>query len=117
MLRQTLFALTGDPREVDPVVALLDARDTKARPQAAELLARFALPPTLVDPIARWLYRWWLDATALPLVAAWLSAQGLPTHQIDGVQANFSFRRTLSAWLWHRAGVLADMAGELSARS
>jgi len=114
VLRETLFALTCDPHELEPVLAWLDGRDAYARRQAAELLARLALPPTLAEPIARRLARWRLGPAGLPLATAWLSTQGLPTYRIDGFQAHLPLvRRILAAWPWRRAGVLTAVAGEL----
>lgn len=114
VLRETLFALTGDPRELDPVLAWLDGCDAEARTRAAELLARLALPPTLAEPIARRLGRWRVGAARLPLASAWLTTQGMPTHRIDGFQAHLPLvRRILTAWPWRRARLLGAIAGEL----
>ncbi len=114
VLRETLFALTCDPHELDPILAWVNGHDADARRRAAELLARLALPPTLAEPIARQLARWRLGAAGLPLAIAWLSTQGLPTHRIDGFQAHLPLvRRILAAWPWRRAVVLTAIAGEL----
>ncbi len=64
VLRETLFALTCDPHELDPILAWVNGHDADARRRAAELLARLALPPTLAEPIARQLARWRLGAAA-----------------------------------------------------
>lgn len=114
VLCETLFKLTRDLRELDPVLAWLDARDTDARRRAAELLARLALPPTLAEPITRRLGCWRLRSAGLPLATAWLATQGLPTHRVDGFQAHLPLvRRILAAWPWRRARVLAAIAAEL----
>jgi hypothetical protein len=108
VLRETLFALTGEPGELEPVLAWLDGRDPEARRRAAELLARLALPPTLASPIALRLGRWWLGRAALPLASAWLATQGLPTHRSDGSETHLPLvRRVLAAWPCRRAGVRA----------
>lgn len=118
VLRETLFTLTGDPRELDPVFAWLDGPSGEALRRAAELLARLELAPTFAEPIARRLGRWRLGAAALPLASAWLLTQGVPTHRVDGFEANLPLvRRILAVWPWRRAAVLAEIAGELGARS
>lgn len=112
----TLFALTGDPADLLPVLGYLDGSDTVARERAAWVLAGLRAPAALAEPIAERLADRRYRPVELPLAAAWLATQGLPVHEVAGFQAHLPLvRRILDAAPRRRPAVLAGIARELLA--
>ncbi len=109
---ETLFALTGDAADLDPLLTLLDIRRT--REAAAQALARVALPFAFAESLATRLERWRYRRVALPLVIAWLQTRGLDLRDPVAFQSHLPLvRRIVRALPWRRMSVLAAVAREL----
>jgi len=111
---ETLFALTDDPAELDPLWLYLDGRDGDERRRSAWLLARLPLPAGLASALAGRLCRARLGEAALPLALAWLATQGVPASDPATLATRVPLVRSiLDAWPWRRRRVLARISREL----
>lgn len=113
---ETLFALTGEPAVLAPLLDQLDRGTGESRRQAAQILAGLPLPASLAAALAHRLCRLRYRHLALPLSQAWLTTQGLRLDRPGAFQAHLPLIRAIvAAWPWRRAPLLARIACELRA--
>ncbi|MFV0624686.1 hypothetical protein ACBY01_11860 [Sphingomonas sp. ac-8] len=107
--RETLFALTQDPRHLVPLIDRLDVREDRDAALAAQAIARHPLPSFLTPALAARITDGRHEAALSWIVKAWLSARGEAIWQVPVFDANLPFiRSVLSARPAARAALLAD---------
>lgn len=106
--RETLFALTRDPRQLEPLLARLDDREDRDAALAAQAIARQPLPASFAGPLAGRIVDGRHEVALIWIVKAWLSAQGVAIWEVPEFDRQVAFIREVTrAAPARRAAILA----------
>ncbi|QYE34408.1 hypothetical protein KZX46_16745 [Polymorphobacter sp. PAMC 29334] len=108
--RETLFQLTSEPAELEPLLAMTDGGSDDEAKMAAEALARHSLPGDFGERIAERLTDGRHECIVGPLVDAWLASRGVRIWEMSVFQKHLTFiKAACAAGPARRKKILADV--------